>query len=773
MLVLAIVVVFALSYHHSRAALLEVSAARLAHVRSLSSHRLVQFFERARLLTDRLAREGLPSQGRLAQLATEHGLMRLVLVARDQTVVSTSQPSKGSLSVGSKVTQALANTQAAGTQKHGSSILNECINKARQRNGTLFSDYYYFAPGRTVKAFLCSAMKTGTASGQVLVAEVDPDQINRLAQFRDSMGAKGQTYLVGADYRLRSDFHFHRQSFNVHACFDGPLRIRRTSVRRALRGQSGALLEINVAQQQVLTSYGPLRLFDSHWAIIAEQRMQSVLAPAWNLRLYFRTAAFLALLIVLYLVYEGLFGVVFPGFQFRKSRSATVENDKLSRSSEVDNSTRADNCMHTAGALSKQSGTLPEQTAGTRIGRHICLALVSLLAVCTVFFPLRFLEPDDKIFHDTMQLFSSGQLARPMDGSLPQGWAAIPRREWLISEKPPLHPAMLAVAHFVGLGRWVNPLWVLVCVFLLYWLGRRIAPDRGARFAMYFVMLFCVNPTLLLMTYRSYMSDLAGAAAVTIFVVLFLGAETGRRTRPRRWRYLLAGLWLGLAVTIRYNNVIVVLMVPLYFMLSRLLRERSGRGAYCWLLEPSIWLLLAGGAAPMVGQAIYNWMTTGSPFLVGYSFTLFQSGDPRFGERFLLHNLIDVPHLLLLGFPSLLLFPLGIVKLYRRNKRVALFMSMLSLLFLVFYISSYWVRADHFIFTSRYYLPALVAISVCAAEALIAFPSRKAAHLAVALLVFFSLSLAGDFFHRYVLSDTWYIRTGRIESQHSLEDLME
>ena len=181
----------------------------------------------------------------------------------------------------------------------------------------------------------------------------------------------------------------------------------------------------------------------------------------------------------------------------------------------------------------------------------------------------------------------------------------------------------------------------------------------------------------------------------------------------------------------------------------------------------------AGAALPLTGQLCYNWWTTGSPLKVGYSFTLFLSPDPRFGERFFLHNLLDVPPLLLLGFPCLVLFPMGLVKLYQRQRRVAVFCSLLVIVFFVFYMASYWVRADHFIFSSRYYLPALIGLALCAAEALMAFPSKRAAFLAACLLVLLSASLTGDFVKRYVLSDTWYIRAGSIERHHSLDDLQD
>ena len=729
---LAIILLFVGAYYHARGALVDSSRQRLADVRALSHKRVVAHFERARLVLERVAQQRTwKDRAALRRLAGKHGLARLMVVHQEKGVDWSSDPGPERFPQGTLLNEGPAARTA----------LAECVRKAHRspRTRVFFADHEA-TPSGEVMSFLCISI-SDRFTEDVLVAELDLARLQAVASLRQGVIRGGQVFLVGGDLRLRTDFHFQQKSLNVRSSFAGKLRIRRTSVRQAMRGKSGALLELNEARQQVLAAHAPLRLIDSHWAVIAEMPRAAALGQLAPLRWYVRIAALLAMLLLACFIYEGVFGVAFSGL--RPAPPAAEEG------------------------TAEEGSPGGEARRGARLAGPALAVLATLIAASTILLPMRILEPDDKAFKDTMLLFSSGALVRPLDGTLPQGWAEVPGRKWLMSEKPPGHPLALAALHKLGLERLVNPLWVAACVLALVMLGGALNP--GPRFRWLVVILFVSNPTLLLMTYRTYMSDLPGAAAVTCFAALFLAAEL----KGRRRHYLLAGLFLGLSVVIRYNNLIACLVLPLYFMAMGLLRERSACGLYTWLRGAPAWLVAAGAALPMAGQLCYNWWTTGSPVKVGYSFTMFLSEHPRFGERFFLHNLLDVPPLLLLGFPCLVLLPLGAVKLFQRQRRIAVFCLLLVTTFFVFYLASYWVRADHFIFTSRYYLPALFGMTICAAEAILAFRSRRAAALTVCLLILLSASLAGDFVKRYVLSDTWYIRAGQIESHHTLDDLQD
>ena len=690
--VLGLVALLVAAHLHARGAVLEAASTNLARVRDAAGARVAAHFERTRAGLEGLARSGNHLDApALARASRRHHLARLEAVAAGRP---------------------------------GRPAVAACVRDARQRKRVVFADHARVRPGQ-VAAFLCHALSDGRA----LVAEVDQAHLDRLVGLREVAPASGQIYLVGSDLGLRSSFMHQRTKRSV----EGKLRVRTTTARRAMRGASGALLEDNAAGQQVLASYAPLRVFDSHWAIIAEMPRAAALGPAGPLIWYVRAGVLLVALLLALLIYAGL------------------TTRKLSD--------------RRPGAGDAAPPEAPRPTG--RLAGAAMVTLAFLAAAATLLLPERLMEPDDEAFRGAMKLFASGALTRPLDGTLPQGWAEVPGR-WLMSEKPPGHPLALAALHRFGLERLVNPLWVAACALALVLLGGALHPRPRHRLFMV-VVLLVANPTLLLMTYRTYMSDLPGAAAVTCFAALFLAAELqgGRR------RYLLAGLLLGLSVVIRYNNLVACLVVPLYFAVCGLLRQRTARGLISWVHDAGPWLVAAGAAVPLTGQLIYNWTTTGSPWKVGYSFTLFLSDQPRFGERFLLHNLLDVPPLLLLGFPCLVLLPLGLARLYQRRRRAAVFCALLVGLFFLFYMASYWVRADHFVFTSRYYLPALFGLTFCAAEALVSFTSRRAAAVTVLLLVLLSAALTGDFVKRYALADTWYIRAGTIESKHALDDLQD
>ena len=97
------------------------------------------------------------------------------------------------------------------------------------------------------------------------------------------MGETGQAYLVGPDKILRSDFFLEKEKFNVDLAFKNKSIIDTKSVTLALKGESGNHQITDPTGNDVLSFYTSLNAFGEKWAIVAEQRIEEVNAPVYQM----------------------------------------------------------------------------------------------------------------------------------------------------------------------------------------------------------------------------------------------------------------------------------------------------------------------------------------------------------------------------------------------------------------------------------------------------------------------------------------------------------
>ena len=660
--------------------------------------------------------------------------------------------------------QVSALQQEMNSARRGASPLAGCLRQGRSSSSgeVAFTDYGHYKALDRVTAFFCVRMgdrvtPQDAAPGVVLVAELNTERVNQLADGHLLLGRSGATYIVGPKGNLRSDVHARRHGESLQRSFGKRTDYATSRVTHPLPGRPSEKFTVDVHDEHVLSTSTPVKVFGRTWAVIAKVHRNQVLRPVYHMLWYARFSALLALLLVAYFAFPAIRS------RWRGAARESTPPPPAARRAEA-------------------------APSGRRL-KIILLGACAALSCTSLLLPLKPLEPDDLAFKRGMMMFASGsihlergdfgdpdqgggggQAGSGGDGqadsgagrALPEGWTAVPGSSRVVFEKTPGHALMLALFHKVGLQRLVNPLWVLLCLWLLWRLFREMAPGQH-RFAAFAVLLFATNPTLYIMTYRTYMSDLSSAAAVTCFILLFLMGEL----RKRNSLYLWAGLFLGASVSIRIGNLAIYCLVPVYFLARGWLWGRPRPGLLNGLREPGLWLVLVGGCLPLVGLLVYNAWSTGNPLEMGYNFTLWTHNYPKLGEFYLIHNLLDVPPLLVLGFPALLLFPLGLGALCRTQPRAALVSVLLLLLTFGLHMIYDWGRQDHFIFTSRLYLPGIIALTLGAAAALASIPSKRAGFLCVCAIMLLSVMETGDFFRHHIYSERPTIREGGIDSRCS------
>ncbi len=153
------------------------------------------------------------------------------------------------------------------------------------RDGAPGSEYFFdfkpYAPSNGAPAAFLSApmFKDGRLDG-VLVFQMPIDRINAVMQIAKGMGESGETYIVGADYLMRSDSRFSKESTILKTKVEGP------TVAAALAGKTGVDIVTDYRGIDVLSAYEPFDFFGTRYAVMAEIDDSEIEAPITTLKIF-------------------------------------------------------------------------------------------------------------------------------------------------------------------------------------------------------------------------------------------------------------------------------------------------------------------------------------------------------------------------------------------------------------------------------------------------------------------------------------------------------
>jgi len=172
------------------------------------------------------------------------------------------------------------------------------------------ADYEAYAPSYSAPAsFLSAPVFDGDKKIGVLVVQVPVNEINRVMTgdrdwAREGLGTTGETYLVGADFKMRTDSRFLledsagflsllRELGNPAGLIDRIERLKSTiltldvrteAVEDALAGNRQTRIIRDYRHEPVLSSWTPLEIGDVKWVLLSEIDAAEAFAPVIALR---------------------------------------------------------------------------------------------------------------------------------------------------------------------------------------------------------------------------------------------------------------------------------------------------------------------------------------------------------------------------------------------------------------------------------------------------------------------------------------------------------
>jgi hypothetical protein len=166
-------------------------------------------------------------------------------------------------------------------------------------------DPSYYAPA----SFIASVVYDGDEKIGIIVFQMPINKINQILtgnnKWReDGLGESGETFIVGSDYKLRSNSRSVIENLEGHLSFlkEGNYNsaiiqkikkmqtnilmeeVKTEGTKEALKGVAGTALEDNGYGEKVLSAYAPLNIPDVDWAIVSTMTDEEASLPIKSLR---------------------------------------------------------------------------------------------------------------------------------------------------------------------------------------------------------------------------------------------------------------------------------------------------------------------------------------------------------------------------------------------------------------------------------------------------------------------------------------------------------
>jgi len=171
--------------------------------------------------------------------------------------------------------------------KYSSSNLGGLVRKVLASRQFAIADFAPYAPSNDEPAaFAAIPLMKDNQVEMIVALQLSTERINAIMQEREGMGDTGETYLVGSDKLMRSDSFLDPKGHNIKASFAGNVQnngVDTDAVTDVISGKTDAKIIIDYNGNPVLSSYSPLKVGDTSWAVIAEIDEAEVMIPVQEL----------------------------------------------------------------------------------------------------------------------------------------------------------------------------------------------------------------------------------------------------------------------------------------------------------------------------------------------------------------------------------------------------------------------------------------------------------------------------------------------------------
>ncbi len=163
----------------------------------------------------------------------------------------------------------------------------DLVRQVKERKSVVFVDYEANALNNYVpRAFLGIPVFDSENKVEFIMSfEVSSDAINAIMLDRTGLGEYGEAYLIGSDYRLRSDTFLEPLVKNVSNSFINPSEggIYSEAAHAVVSGKSDTRIQDDYRGEASLISYEPIHVSGSQWGLVVKQDKSERLSSMYRL----------------------------------------------------------------------------------------------------------------------------------------------------------------------------------------------------------------------------------------------------------------------------------------------------------------------------------------------------------------------------------------------------------------------------------------------------------------------------------------------------------
>ncbi len=155
-----------------------------------------------------------------------------------------------------------------------------------QKEFVKLADYKRYWPSYEAPAsFVASPIFDGDKKIAVAIFQMPINRLNSIMEERNGMGETGETILVGPDKLVRSNSHLDMVNRNVVSSFRTPAKakIDLAEVDKGIAGETGEGIHQNYLDQEVLSTFAPVKVIGLTWVLLAQLNTEEALAPVRKL----------------------------------------------------------------------------------------------------------------------------------------------------------------------------------------------------------------------------------------------------------------------------------------------------------------------------------------------------------------------------------------------------------------------------------------------------------------------------------------------------------
>lgn len=151
-------------------------------------------------------------------------------------------------------------------------------------------DFQPYAPSFGAPASFISTpiFEDGNLIG-VLAFQMPLDKITRIVNERTGQGETGETYIVGNDFKLRTDSYRAPDKYNVGKSYSEtePLTITKTAaVQSALNNKAGFIQQNSYLNDEVISAFTPIKVKELEWALVTELKTEEAFSSLHSILLF-------------------------------------------------------------------------------------------------------------------------------------------------------------------------------------------------------------------------------------------------------------------------------------------------------------------------------------------------------------------------------------------------------------------------------------------------------------------------------------------------------